>query len=86
MKIVFFGERIIDRKLFKKSLEGHEVIFISEPISEESTEKTKDADIVSIDTDSNMDKKIISKLPELKLVVTRSTGFDHIDVEECRRR
>jgi len=25
-------------------------------------------------------------MPQLKLIATRSTGFDHIDLEECRRR
>lgn len=25
-------------------------------------------------------------MPNLKLITTRSTGFDHIDLTECRRR
>jgi len=30
-----------------------------------------------------MDKKVLEKLPQLKLITTRSTGFDHIDLEVC---
>lgn len=28
----------------------------------------------------------LARMPDLKLIATRSTGFDHIDVEECNRR
>jgi len=28
----------------------------------------------------------LSRLPDLKFIATRSTGFDHINIEECNRR
>lgn len=34
---------------------------------------------------SRINGQIIRQIPSLKLIVTRSTGFDHIDLEECRK-
>lgn len=35
---------------------------------------------------SHVTRDVLDALPELKLVATRSTGFDHIDVATCRER
>ena len=35
---------------------------------------------------SRVDEAALERLPDLKLVTTRSTGVDHIDLEACRRR
>ena len=33
---------------------------------------------------SRLDAWVLKQLPNLKLIATRSTGFDHIDAEYCR--
>lgn len=56
---------------------------------EEVQEKMDIADeyeIISVFIYSRMDKKVLDKLPKLKMIATRSTGTDHIDLEECRKR
>jgi D-lactate dehydrogenase len=35
---------------------------------------------------SRVTREVLDALPELKFVATRSTGFDHIDLEACRSR
>jgi len=35
---------------------------------------------------SKIDEKEIERAKNLKLIVTRSTGFDHIDMEKCKKR
>lgn len=35
---------------------------------------------------SHVTREVLDALPELKFIATRSTGFDHIDVEACRSR
>jgi D-lactate dehydrogenase len=47
-------------------------------------DKIKDTVILSTFINSRIDKRVIDSLPELKLITTRSTGFDHIDVEYVR--
>lgn len=45
-----------------------------------------DAEIVSTFIYSEIDRGVLDELPALKLVATRSTGFDHIDIDLCAER
>lgn len=45
-----------------------------------------DAEAVSCFINTHFTKDVIGKLPNLKLLVTRSVGYDHIDVVACRER
>lgn len=79
MKIAFFGLLESEKEVVNKFLSGDGVLFFNEKLDEKNVEKAKDVDIVSVFIDSEMRKSIIDKLPNLKLIATRSTGFDHID-------
>lgn len=52
----------------------------------ENVAEVKNYDIVSVFIYSKVDSKVLSKLPKLKLISTRSTGFDHIDLKTCRKK
>ncbi len=54
--------------------------YINSPLSSEATTDAQNAEIVTIFVNSTVDAKTIDALPNLKLLVTRSTGFDHIDI------
>jgi D-lactate dehydrogenase len=41
--------------------------------------------ILSVFINSHLNENALRPLPSLKLIATRSTGYDHIDVEYCRR-
>jgi D-lactate dehydrogenase len=51
---------------------------------EQNLEVAKNAESISIFIHSKADQASLEKLPNLKLVTTRSTGFDHIDLNYCR--
>ncbi|MEK7218173.1 MAG: 2-hydroxyacid dehydrogenase [Patescibacteria group bacterium] len=60
---------------------------ISKHVSEEETEMLcKDAEVVSFFIQTPFRKPLLDKLPNLKLLVTRSVGFDHVDLDACRGR
>ncbi len=92
MKVVFFD---VD-KITKDYLEKHQicdgnVVMLSESmenISQEQFEKVKDAEIISVfvHTALKMTKETLDKYTNLKLIATRSTGFDHIDLNYCKNR
>jgi D-lactate dehydrogenase len=86
MKAAFFEVAGWERRYLKKSLKGWSLDFYAEPLSLENVQKAKDADVVSVFIYSKMDEQVIQSLPNLKLVVTRSTGFDHIDLKKCREK
>ncbi len=89
MKVAFFElegweEPIIRRELEEK---GFEIVKLSkEPLKKSDLPKLKEVEAISVFIYSRIDKEVIKELPNLKIVTTRSTGFDHIDVEEAKRR
>ncbi|MFH0770131.1 MAG: NAD(P)-dependent oxidoreductase [Candidatus Peregrinibacteria bacterium] len=50
------------------------------------TEQCSTAEIISCFIYSQFTKEMIAKLPKLKLIATRSVGFDHIDLTACKER
>ena len=83
MKIVFFETPKIEQEIFLKGLTGVEISFFEDKLSENNVEQAKEADIVCVFIDSIISKSIIDLLPNLKFIATRSTGFEHIDLEYC---
>ena len=86
MKIAFFETKDWEREYIKTKLEEHDLEFYEEPLNLENADNVKSFEIISIFIYSKISPDILEKLPKLKLIVTRSTGFEHIDLEECKRR
>ncbi len=53
--------------------------YIREPINLENVDP--DAEVVSIFVSSNLTRQVMEKMPHLRLVAARSTGFDNIDLD-----
>ncbi|MFA5936300.1 MAG: NAD(P)-dependent oxidoreductase [Candidatus Paceibacterota bacterium] len=81
MKIAFFEVAKKEEQFFKDSLIGHEVVCFEEKLDENSVEKASGADIICVFVKSAVNKNVIEKIPNLKFIITRSTGYDHIDYE-----
>jgi len=86
MKIAFFEIKDWEKDYLTKGLTGHELRFSEKALSPDNVKECKDCDIVSVFIYSKVDKQVLKSLPKLKLVATRSTGFDHIDLKECKKR
>lgn len=52
----------------------------------QDTTNLKDAEILLIRSRTKIDKEFLDRMPKLKLVVTATSGFDHIDWRECQKR
>lgn len=46
----------------------------------------KNAEVISVFVTSQVTRQMMDKMPRLKLIATRSTGFDHIDLEAAAAR
>jgi D-lactate dehydrogenase len=87
MKIAFYELEDWEREaLATAPLDGHELVLASEPLNQRALTRANDAEIVSVFVHSALDASVLAMLPKLKFIATRSTGFDHIDVEACRAR
>lgn len=80
MKIAFYELAETDQEYIKQQLADHELSFFKEKFSDD---KLPDAsiEILSMFTGSPVTPKIIEHLPNLKFVATRTTGFDHINLD-----
>ncbi|MFO0754017.1 MAG: hydroxyacid dehydrogenase [Thermodesulfovibrionales bacterium] len=86
MRIAFFEIREWEKKYLRKKLRSHTLDFFAGPLDNGSVPKGKDAEILSVFIYSKVNAAVLRAMSRLKLVATRSTGFDHIDMQECRRR
>jgi len=86
MKIAFFEVEKWEEEYIKEKLKGHKLIFYKRKLSKKDLPNLKDVDILSVFIYSELKKEIIESLPKLKLITTMSTGYDHIDLEACKKR
>ena len=85
-KITFFEIEPWEKDYLKKKLKGNPLRFLEEPLGNGNAAEARDSDIISVFIHSNISRDILKKLPKLKSIATRSTGFDHIDIAECKKR
>lgn len=62
------------------------VKYVPGPLTEDTLCLAAGAEILSPFIYSRLTAALLRKLPRLRFVATRSTGFDHIDLKTCRRR
>jgi D-3-phosphoglycerate dehydrogenase / 2-oxoglutarate reductase len=56
------------------------------PLVQPSAADLKETSILLIRSRTTVDRKLLAATPKLKLVVTATSGFDHIDLVACRDR
>jgi len=86
-KIAFFGvksweKEIIEREISKLDTFG---VGIFKEEVQDNLELAAKYDIISPFIYSRFDEKTLNKLPNLKMVATRSTGTDHINCDWCKK-
>lgn len=86
MKIAFVQVKDWEKPLIKKGLKGNKITFLDEPLTDKNVNKIKDCEILSIFIATKLTKELIKKFTKLELIVTRSTGYDHIDLKQARKQ
>ncbi len=90
IKVAFFDIKEIEQEFLEKNKPANcEFIYIADSFPagfESNFEKIKDAEILSIFTGSKIRSELLEKLAQLKLITTRSTGFNNVDIEYCRTK
>jgi D-lactate dehydrogenase len=86
LRIAFFEVQEWERPYLQSISDGNQVRMFSETLDEKNVVEIVDFEVISVFIYSNVNKAMLDKLGKLRLVATRSTGFDHIDVKECKQR
>jgi len=86
-KIIFFEVNSKEKKYLKKKFDKNfEVYFQEEKLTEANSNLISDFEIVSPFIYSELTQKVLTKAKKLKLIATRSTGFNHIDFKTAKSK
>ncbi len=86
MRIAFFEIQDWEIPLLREKLSDHQLSFHPEKVHEADLGSSQDVEVLSVFIYSQVTARVLESLPRLRLVATRSTGFDHIDTATCRGR
>jgi D-lactate dehydrogenase len=85
--IVFFETTRTEEKYLRKVLgKKYVVAFFDAPIQDVAASEYAHADVLSVFIYSRVTAAVIAQMPQLALIVTRSTGFNHIDTDAAATR
>lgn len=85
-KIVFVEIEKWEENHIRKSFPDYDVFFTEDKLNGKSINQLSSAIILSPFIYSTLTKDVLSQFPNLKFIATRSTGFDHIDVDFCKKK
>ena len=85
-KIIFFETEPGEKEYLLKQLTDGDASFSQDRLSESNADEFSDFDIISTFISSDLSGNTLRRLGKLKMIATRSTGFDHIDLSECQKR
>jgi len=88
LKIAFFGVKSWEREAIEREivrLPSYGVGIFEQEV-QEAVELAKNYDVISTFIYSTLNKAVLDKLPNLKMIAARSTGIDHVDSSECDKR
>jgi len=86
MKVVVFEAEERERGEFDCLRPAHEVVFVAEPLRALNAGEHTNADVISTFIYSDLGRAILDQFPQLKMIATRSTGYEHVNTAICRAR
>ncbi|MEK7076942.1 MAG: NAD(P)-dependent oxidoreductase [Patescibacteria group bacterium] len=86
MTIAFFELEGWEEPMIRETFAGHDLFLTKEKLDPAHLPERNDFEVISVFVDSRMDETTVDYFPNLKLMTTRSTGYDHINVEAFKRK
>src|SRR6266568_358343 len=84
--IVFYEIEDWETEYLKKTFPNDSLAFTLNKVHDEKNTSYFDATIISTFIYSELTRDMLTKFPKLGLIATRSTGYDHIDLDYCREK
>jgi D-lactate dehydrogenase len=86
MNIVCFEIEDWESNTLRGLCHGQDVVMVQKKIDVHNADDYEAAEIISCFIYSDLRRPVLEKLKNLKMIATRSTGTDHIDLDYCRSR
>jgi D-lactate dehydrogenase len=84
MKVAVFETTEWEHQACLRLQPPHTVKCLAERLSADIVDRFSDAEIITTFIWSDLSAGVLRRLRKLRLIATRSTGFDHIDLDYCR--
>ncbi len=84
MEIVFFEVEDWEKELIEKNFPQAKIV--PQALDENNFLQYQNTEILSCFIYSNLKKELLEKFSNLKLIATRSTGYDHIDIDFAKEK
>jgi len=87
--ILIFDYKKAEQNFFKQNrLDDYDIHFFEESLNETTVNNLPDnlleeTTVVSVYVTSNVNNEVLSKFHNLMILSTRSSGYEHIDIQEC---
>jgi len=86
MKIAFFNIEPWEREVLKKQFSSDTLLFFPEGITSSFMKQCKDVDVLSAFVHTPLTAEVLKGFSSLKMIASRGTGYDHIDLEYCQSK
>ena len=90
MKCLLFDYRDMEQPFFEnRELSDFDITFYKNNLTEKTEltdEEYDNTEILSVFIHSQINERVINKFKNLRMIVTRSTGYNHIDIDACREK
>jgi D-lactate dehydrogenase len=86
MKIFFAEIENWEIDYIKTRLSGAELFFSDKKLDKNNLPEQKDFDAISAFVGSVVDEDVLKNFPNIKMVTTRSTGFDHLNLKALKEK
>lgn len=87
--IIFYDVKCYEREFFEKELyEKYNLEFKKSELLPDTdvSYMEENAEIISVFTSSRLTRETLEKFKKLKIILTRSVGYSHIDIDYCNSR
>lgn len=87
MNIAFFEIEPWEKEYLQQKLgKTHHLFFSTHALTKKDIPRIKDVEFLATHVYSDCSAEVLSQLPKLKYIPTMTTGFDHIDLDYCKKK
>lgn len=83
-KLYIYETQQLEKEYLDNYLSSYAPVYSTDTLTSKNVQS--DAEIISIFVNSFVTKEVLDAMPQLRCITTRSTGYDHIDMDEADRR
>lgn len=86
MKLIYFYNEEWEKEYITSRMRGWEIVFLEGSIQKHQEYRDESVDTLAVFVNSKIGAEEMDRFPKLRFIAARSTGFDHIDLVEAKKR